>query len=185
MSKDGTMRGVGSCGRKKKSVLEKAEAGNPGGRKLQVLEIPESLETAELEGEDMPPVEEYMKSKQKDGKDLLAPDIYKKTWSWLKKLGCEKIVNKQLINQYAMSVSRWIQCEEAISTYGFLAKHPTVGTPITSPYVAMSQAYMKQTNIAWMQIFQIVKENCSVDFKGANPQDDLMEQLLRRRSGNG
>lgn len=80
-----------------------------------------------------------------------------------------------------MSVARWIQCEEAISVYGFLAKHPTVGTPIQSPYVAMSQSYMKQTNVAWMQIYQVVKENCTVDFRDPNPQDDVMEQLLRMR----
>ena len=34
---------------------------------------------------------------------------------------------------------------------------------------------MKQTNVAWMQIFQIVKENCTEDFSGPNPEDDVME----------
>jgi hypothetical protein len=77
-----------------------------------------------------------------------------------------------------MSVSRWIQCEEAISEYGFLAKHPTTGNAIASPYVAMSQSYMKQVNQTWFQIFQIVKENCSVEFNGTSPQDDVMERLL-------
>ena len=182
MAKDGTMRGSGATGRPRKSTLEKAQAGNPGKRRLEVLEIPDSLETVDLNGEDMPPVEEYMQRAQKDGKPLVAPEIYKKTWTWLKKLGCEKLVNKQLIDQYAMSVSRWIQCEEAISTFGFLAKHPTTGAAMTSPYVSMSQTYMKQVNVAWMQIFQIVKENCTVDFKGANPQDDVMERLLRSRT---
>ena len=33
-----------------------------------------------------------------------------------------------------MSVSRWIQCEEAISEFGMLAKHPTTGNAIASPY---------------------------------------------------
>ncbi|MDD6828108.1 MAG: terminase, partial [Oscillospiraceae bacterium] len=28
------------------------------------------------------------------------------------------------------------------------------------------------------QIFQIVRENCSVEFSG-NPQEDMMERLLR------
>ena len=80
-----------------------------------------------------------------------------------------------------MSVARWLQCEEAISNYGFIAKHPTTGAPIQSPYVAMSQSFMKQANISWLQIFQIVKENCTVDFSGPNPQDDAMERLLRSR----
>ena len=80
-----------------------------------------------------------------------------------------------------MSVSRWIQCEEAISEFGFLAKHPTTGNAIASPYVAMSQSFMKQVNQVWFQIFQVVKENSSVGYGGPNPQDDMMERLLKAR----
>ena len=39
---------------------------------------------------------------------------------------------------------------------------------------------MKQTNQAWLQIFQIVKENAVSDY-GITPQDDTMERLLRLR----
>jgi hypothetical protein len=66
----------------------------------------------------------------------------------------------------------------AVSEYGFLAKHPTTGAAIASPYVAMSREYMKQSNQIWYQIFQIVRENNSASYQGANPQDDLMERLL-------
>lgn len=182
MAKDGTLRGANATGRPKKSALEKAESGNPGRRKIEILNIEDGLDAPDMEGVDMPPVDEYLNAKQKDGKELPAADIYKKTYQWLKKLGVEKLVNKQLVNQYAMSVSRWIQCEEAISNFGFLAKHPTTGAAMTSPYVSMSQSYLKQVNLTWMQIFQIVKENCSIDFKGPNPQDDMMERLLQARS---
>ena len=88
-----------------------------------------------------------------------------------------------LVEQYAVSVSRWIQCEECISEYGFLAKHPTTGNAIASPYVSMSQQYMKQVNQIWYQIYQVVKENCSVEWQGSTPQDDVMERLLRARNG--
>ena len=148
---------------------------------MQILDVPDNLEGAEMDGSEMPPVEEYMTAEQKDGKPLKAAAIYEKTYAWLKSVGCEKFVTTQLINQYAMSVARWIQCEEAVSKFGFLGLHPTTKTPIQSPYVAMSQSFMKQTNIAWMQIYQVVKENCSVDFRGPNPQDDTMEMLLRAR----
>ncbi len=113
------------------------------------------MEPAELEGMEVPPVKD----------------------------GCEKLVTVQMVEQYAMSVSRWIQCEEIVSSTGFLAKHPTTGAAIASPYVTMSQSYMKQTNYCWMQIYQIVKENCSVEFQGNTPQDDVMERLLRARKG--
>ena len=43
-----------------------------------------------------------------------------------------------------MSVARWIQCESAISQYGFLAKHPTTGSAIASTYVGMAQPFMRQ-----------------------------------------
>lgn len=183
MAKDGTARGgqrVGA-GRKAKGLAEKIETGNPGNRQLKVIDLPE---TPSLAGTDVPEPKEYMKASQKGGKEMCAEDVYKETWQWVKERGCESLVNNQLIEQYAMSVSRWIQCEEAISEYGFLAKHPTTGNAIASPYVAMSQQYMKQVNQTWYQIFQIIKENCSAEYQGATPQDDVMERLLRTRRGN-
>lgn len=178
MAKDGTNRGgarVGS-GRKSKALVDKMNEG----QSATVISLPDP---PTFTGEDVPPVKEYLTSKQKAGKDLYAAEVYKETWNWLKERGCERLVNVQLIEQYAMSVSRWIQCEECISEFGFLAKHPTTGNAIASPYVAMSQQYMKQVNQIWYQIFQVVKENCSVEFQGATPQDDVMERLLRTRKG--
>lgn len=65
-----------------------------------------------------------------------------------------------------------------MTEYGFLAKHPTTGQAIQSPYVA----YMTQTSRLWNEIFQVVKENCSTGYKGESPQDDLMEMLLKKRA---
>jgi len=173
VAKDGTCRGgarVGS-GRKAKALIDKINDGDTA----VVLQEPK-----ELIGADMPPVKDYLKARQKNGRDLLAEEIYKETYAWLKARGCEKAVYSQLIEQYAMSTSRWIQCEEAISEYGFLAKHPTTGNAIASPYVSMSQSYMKQVNSIWYQIFQVVRENCSTEFSGT-PMDNTMERLLAAR----
>ena len=172
MAKDGTQRGgarVGA-GRKSKALTDKINEG----LSASVMNFPE---TDALVGEDVPPVKDFMKANQKNGKDFLAEEIYKETYEWLKARGCEKAVYSELVTQYAMSVSRWIQCEEAVSEYGFLAKHPTTGNAIASPYVSMSQSYMKQVNQIWYQIFQVVRENCSSDFSGT-PIDDTMEKLL-------
>ena len=81
-----------------------------------------------------------------------------------------------------MSVARWIQCEEAVSEFGFLAKKPT-GTVFSSPYVTMAREYMKQANLSWYQIYQVVKENCTVDLGDKSPLDDVMERLLTARMG--
>ena len=176
MAKDGTMRGgarVGS-GRKSKALKEKID----NGLTATVIDLPEP---AEMKGEDVPLVKDFLKAAQKSGIDLCAEEVFKDTFCWLKERGCERLVNTQLIEQYAMSVSRWVQCETCISEYGFLAKHPTTGAAITSPYVGMSQNYLKQVNQCWYQIYQIVKENCSVEYGGANPHDDMMERLFSVR----
>ena len=177
MVKDGTRRGgarVGA-GRKSKALIDKVNEGKTS----MVIDLPAP---AQFNGFDMPPIKTYLKQKQKNGKDLVAEEIYTETWEYLRKRGCAEIVSPQLVDQYAMSVSRWIQCEEAISEFGFLAKHPTTGNAIASPYVSMSQSYMKQVNTCWYQIYQIVKENCSVEYNGSSPQDDVMERLLRTRN---
>jgi len=178
MAKDGTARGGPRFGqgRPKKALADKVAEGKIEG--AVVLPIPTELEPA-----DVPPVKEYMKAEQKNGKTLCAEEVFKNTFQWLKDRGCEKLVNTQLIEQYAMSVSRWIQCEEAISEFGFLAKHPTTGNAIASPYVSMSREYMKQVTSAWYQIYQVVRDNCSVEYEGPTPQNDVMERLLRARNG--
>lgn len=179
MEKDGTMRGGArpNTGPKKKALADKIIEGKASVENSTVV-LPEPVE---IEGVDMPPIKEFLKAKQKNGKDMCAEEVYKSTYLWLKKRRCEKLVSTQLLEQYAMSVSRWVQCEEAISEFGFLAKHPTTGNAMQSPYVAMSQNYMKQVNQIWFQIYQVVKDNCSTDISGANPQDDLMERLLQTR----
>ena len=178
IAKDGTARGGArpGSGPKRKALTEKLSAG----KTASVIALPEA---PTLEGAEMPPVKEYMKARQKNGINLCAEEIFRETWTWLSRLGCAELVNTQMINQYAMSVARQIQCEESISEYGFLAKHPTTGNAIASPYVSMLQQFTKQANQTWNQIFQIVRENCSVEYGGPTPHDDVMERLLRTRKG--
>lgn len=182
MAKDGTMRGGArpGGGRKSKALTEKIATGNPGHKKLTVIDLPEA---PDMVGEDMPEPKEYLKAKQKNGGDFAAEEIYKETWQWIKERGCERLISKQTIEQYAMAVSRWIQCEEAISEYGFLAKHPTTQAPIASPYVSMAQQYQKQASAIWYTIFQVIKENCTSEFKETTTTDP-MELLMRRRGGS-
>ena len=178
MAKDGTARGgarVGA-GRKPKALADKVAQGMTA----DVLSLPDP---ADIEGVEVPPVKDFLKANQKSGIDLCAEDVFRSTFLWLKERGCERFVNTQLIEQYAMMVSRWVQCETCISEYGFLAKHPTTGAAITSPYVTMSQNYLKQVNQCWYQIYQVVKENSLTAYEGNNPNDDLMERLLSSKKG--
>lgn len=179
MAKDGTRRGGAraGAGRKPKALTDKINEGEMA----KVMELPTLVS---LKGSEMPPVKEYLKAKQHEGNDLCAETVYTETWKWLKERECDKLVNIQLVEQYALSVARWVQCEECISEFGLLSKHPTTGNAIASPYVSMAQNYMKQTNQIWYQIYQVVKENCSAEYSGATPQDDVMERLLRSRKGS-
>jgi hypothetical protein len=165
------------AGRKNKALAEKVLNGNPGCRKLKILEFPS---IPDLKGEDMPSVRDYLTEQQKDGKKLLSAEIYAEAWNWLNERGCAALIPVQMLEQYSMSFARCIQCEQHISEYGFLAKHPTTQAPMASPFVSMSQSYSKQASTIWYQIFQIVRENCSTEFKG-NPHDDMMEKLLNGR----
>ncbi len=74
MAKDGTNRGgqrVGA-GRKSKPLADKINNGTP----VTVMELPEP---PEIDGMDVPPVREYLKAKQKNGKDFCAAEVYEET----------------------------------------------------------------------------------------------------------
>jgi hypothetical protein len=145
---------------------------------LDAVDLPEG---AVLEGADMPKPGDYLSARQKNGKPLGADIIYKETWLWLKKRRCENLVNPRLIESYAQNFARYIQCEDAISTYGLLGKHPTTGGVVTSPFVQMSRQFQKAANLIWYEIFDVVKQNCTEEFED-NP-NDTMELLLRARKG--
>ena len=175
MAKDGTARGGSriGAGKKKKPLADKIVEGKLSD--CTVLSTP-----ADLENSEMPPPKDYLLDIQKDGNNFYAEQIYTETWQWLKAHGCESFVAKQLIENYAQVSARHIQSEENLSRFGMIGRHPTTGEPMASPYVKISLEYMKQASQLWYQIFQIVKENCSTGYDGANPQNDLMESLLRR-----
>ena len=173
MGKRGPAPGHG--GRPPKPLAEKILDGNPGKRKLTVMEFPNA---AEFHAEEMPQPSAMLSAVQRDGSILQAGEIYKITWEWLDERGCSALISPQVLERYAMAAARWIHCEEIISSTGYLAKHPTTQMAIQSPYVAISQAYMSQTNRLWNEMYQIVRENCATSYTGATPQDDVMERLL-------
>ena len=156
MAKDGTRRGGArpGAGRKPKALADKIK----DGQKAQVM-----MQPTELEAVEMPPIRDFLTEQQRDGTK------------------CDRFINRQLVEQYAMTVGRWIHCEQTISKLGYIAKHPTTGAAISSPYVKMAMDYSKQVTTIWNEIYQIVKENCSEEFSGS-PQESTMELLLRARN---
>jgi len=77
MAKDGTNRGgarIGS-GQKKKPLADKIAQGNPGKRKLEIIDF---QNTADLKGQEMPKPRAMLSAVQKDGKTLVASDRFMK-----------------------------------------------------------------------------------------------------------
>lgn len=111
----------------------------------------------QIQAVEMPPVKEYLKTIQRDGSELCAGDVFSETMRWLKEKGYDSVVAEQTVEQYAMSVARWVHLEEMISKYGYIAKHPTTGAPMQSPYVTMAQAYAKQATEIRNEINQLIK----------------------------
>ena len=189
MAKDGTYRGGRRvrAGDKPDSLVDKITAGKPAQVfepiDLEIdstFEVNDFTDASDLEGEDVPKPSEYLSAQQKDGRTLGADKIFDETLLWLKKRRCDKFVNPRLVESYSQAFARYIQCEDAISKFGFLGKHPTTGAAIANPFVQMSISFQKQANIIWYEIFDIVKQNCTTDFSDA-PQDNAMELLLTAR----
>ena len=189
MAKDGTNRGGRrvKAGSKPDALTDKIAVGKSAKIFEPIdfdidsdFETNNFMDTADLEGENIPKPSEYLKSEQKDGSLLGADRIFNETWLWLKKRKCDKFVNPRLVESYSQAFARYIQCEEAISKFGFLGKHPTTGAAIANPFVQMSVSFQKQANLLWYEIFDIVKQNCTTDFSDT-PQDNVMELLLTAR----
>ena len=115
--------------------------------------------TDELQTIAMPSVKEYLTAVQRDGSELCSEEVFCQTMGWLKSRNCENAVSEQIVEQYAMSVARWVHIEQMISKYGYIAKHPTTGAPMQSPYVMMSQAYMKQIIAIRAEIQALIKDS--------------------------
>lgn len=166
MAKDGTRRGgcrIGA-GRKKKSLEDRIAAGQSAAPDIVINDNFQA-----------PTPKSYISAKQKNGVDTHAAEIYLATFNWLKARGCAELVTPQLVENYAQTVGRHIQCEEILSEQGLLGSHPTTGEPVISPFVKMSLDYLKSAQQIWYQIFQIAREN-SIGV-GDNASDE-MEKIL-------
>lgn len=159
------------AGRKKSAVKEKAENGNPGGRRLEVLDIPE------VEGVDMPKPHEFLSAEQRDGSTLQAEEIYTETWEWLKKVGCAAKVSPQLLERYAMCSARWIQCEEMTNRMGFLSKHPTTGE---SPSAENASTLSQILQAGVPEKYYLSPKACLGILRRASARGKELPELLRK-----
>ncbi len=152
-----------NAGRPKKSVTEKLLDGNPGRRKIEVLQFDE--------GDEIPSEPPAWLTKK--GKE-----IYKILVDWLNKIGCTKGILPYNLEEYAHCKSRWLEAEEGINTHGLLIKDQN-GKPAPNPFIGFAQQYLKMTNDVWAKIYQVVRETKLTELDSTSPNDDIMESLLR------
>lgn len=169
----------GSGGRPKKALVDKITEGNPGKRPLKVLEF-HNIEVPQLPT----PPEFLLEVAKVTDKWPTATEVFNKTVEWINKTGCLELIPTDYIEEYAVCKARWFECEQMNARHGLLAKHPTTGQPMQSPYVQMATTYLRQCDLAWGKIYEVVKENCSTEFRQqASPHEDVMERLLNSRRG--
>ena len=166
------------AGRKKKALSEKLVDGNPG--KAPLTKIQFGMQDSGLAGEDMPPIAEYLTQVTKNSNQNLTPQIYADTWKWLNDR--LRSPRKGAVEQYALYVSRWIQCEEGINQYG-VGKHPTTQMPIAA--LCFHGLNFEAGQCAVVADIPIVKEN-SKPRAEALISDDLMNAVgITRRTWSG
>lgn len=96
---------------------------------------------------------------QKDGSSLEAEPIAAELTNWLNEIGCMEAVGQYLVEQYALSVARWRQSEEAVSRLGLIAKRGRSGDVGASPYIGIAEQYRKQSTELLAEINRIVRLN--------------------------
>lgn len=171
MGKRGPKSGTG--GRRKKPLTDKILEGK---KNITVLEFPEMTEP-----EDLPNPPAFLTDASKTtGNWSTATEIYNSVIAWLEKTGCLSLIPPEHLSEYSLLKARWLECEMMNSKHGLLAKHPTTGQPMQSPYVAIGLQYLKAADSTWTKIWQVVAENSKSDYKHGNPNDDIMEALLSR-----
>jgi hypothetical protein len=157
------------AGRKKKPLAEKLLDGNPGKRKPQVLNFGDNLPS----GAEVPDyLDDFAAMELEPG----IGTIYTNTVKWLERTGCLPLINPDFIAEYAICKTRWLECELLVRT--LIMTHNKNGELVPNPAAEMGLKYMKQADIVWGKIWSIVAQNCTTDFGGDNPHDDIMRGLL-------
>ena len=123
----------------------------------------------------------FFDSDQQLGEPFLARQILEEINSWLAGNDVLKMVPAHLLQMYSTSMARWMQAEAKVNQTGFLAKHPTTGAPIASPFVNLSLEFSKAAQGCWWQIYQIIKDETNGAKIVAEPTNGLMEILMRKK----
>ena len=100
--------------------------------------------------------------------------IYDNTVKWLKDLGCLDETPLHLIEEYALCKARWIECEMELQRGGLSSEHPTTRIPTKSYYTDIGMTYLKQADVAYNAILEIVKASAERTASESDPMELLL-----------
>lgn len=125
------------------------------------------------------PPREHLSAVQRDGKPLGAAIDYRGTWRWLDARGCPQFVHPRLIGAYTQAFARGVQCEEAISKFGLLGKHPRLGRQ-SRPRHCASRTPSPSSTTQPANLYRPSPRNSTL-LAPQPPEADRHLALLRRR----
>ncbi len=114
-------------GRKPKPTVLKALEGNPGRRPINDREP--------VPPEGVPECPDFL--------DDAARGEWLHTSAVLKDMGLLTPADRAALAAYCTAYSRWVHAEEQVKKYGTIAKSPTKGFPMKSPYLTIADQAME------------------------------------------
>lgn len=85
--------------------------------------------------------------------------------SELQKTGCYNVIPHFYIESCARCYSRYLECEKQNDRFGLLAKNHSNGAVSPSPYVQIGLTYLREGNMIWEKIMNIVRKNKSINIE--------------------
>jgi hypothetical protein len=123
----------------------------------------------------------FLEMSSKEGDDTLpsAAAIYTQTLEWVIDAGCERLVPKQLIEDFAFTRRSYLESEYMCKKLGRVFKDGDTAKP--SPYVKHSMEYLKSTTALYREIQAIIVQNSTKDYDGNTAKDNAFLELLMNR----
>jgi hypothetical protein len=108
----------------------------------------------------VPEVRQYLKDAQKHEKDadFLATEIFREIYEKVQSANCAHLFTTAQLERYAQQFARYIQLEQLVSKYGFMATDRK-GNIVAIPLEALRQSNLKILNGMDEDINRVLREN--------------------------
>lgn len=166
MAKDGTMRGGAraGAGRPRKDLQTKILEGT--------AVLPVANPALSYLSVDTPDCDAFMSEKQKGKLTFDAQTYYNRVMNWLRDRSCDDVVSPLLVQQYAATYARWVQCQQAINRTGLVVSDGEESN--INLYVKLEAQFAREAMQLWLQIQARVGER-SVTAKVVDPMEALLD----------